>query len=53
MIDGMFVMDVHCHTYPVEKTYWGVIGQTYDQWLARMDRNHLRELLTKHGAASA
>ena len=39
MNDGMFLMDVHCHTYPIEKTYWGVIGQTYDQWIARMDKN--------------
>lgn len=39
MIDGMFVMDVHSHIFPPERTHWGVIGQTYDEWLARMERN--------------
>jgi predicted TIM-barrel fold metal-dependent hydrolase len=39
MIDGMFVFDAHAHTYEPRETIWGVIGQTYEEWLARMDRN--------------
>ena len=39
MIDGMFVFDAHAHTYPPQQTIWGVIGQTYEDWIERMDRN--------------
>ena len=39
MIDGMFVFDAHSHAYVPQHTVWGYIGQTYDQQVARMDRN--------------
>ncbi len=39
MIDGMFVIDAHSHVYKPQETIWGRIGQTYDDWLRRMDRN--------------
>jgi predicted TIM-barrel fold metal-dependent hydrolase len=39
MIEGMFVFDAHAHTYPPRQTIWGVIGQTYEDWIERMDRN--------------
>ena len=39
MIDGMFVFDAHVHIYPPRKTVYGVIGQTYEDWIERMDRN--------------
>lgn len=39
MIDGMFVFDQHCHAFRPKPTIWGVIGQTHDDQVARMDRN--------------
>jgi predicted TIM-barrel fold metal-dependent hydrolase len=39
MIDGMFVFDAHAHMYPPRQTVWGVIGQTREEWIKRMDRN--------------
>ena len=39
MIDGMFVFDQHCHSFPPTSTIWGVIGATHDEQVERMDRN--------------
>jgi predicted TIM-barrel fold metal-dependent hydrolase len=39
MIDGMFVFDAHCHAYKPQETVWGKIGATYQEQVARMDRN--------------
>lgn len=39
MIEDMFVFDAHCHAYEPQETIWGVVGQTYDQQVERMDRN--------------
>jgi predicted TIM-barrel fold metal-dependent hydrolase len=39
MIDDMFVIDAHAHIYPPQQTIWGLIGQTYEDWIARMNRN--------------
>jgi uncharacterized protein len=39
MNDGMFVFDAHSHAYLPQMTVWGVIGQTYDEQVARNDRN--------------
>lgn len=39
MIDGMLAIDCHSHAYVPQETIWGVIGQTYDEQVARMDRN--------------
>lgn len=39
MFDGMLTIDVHSHAYRPQETIWGVIGQTYDEQVARMDRN--------------
>jgi predicted TIM-barrel fold metal-dependent hydrolase len=39
MIDGMFVFDAHSHIYPPRQTVWGWLGQTYEDWLKRMQRN--------------
>lgn len=39
MIDGMFVFDQHCHSFPLTDTIWGKIGATHDEQVERMDRN--------------
>ena len=39
MIDGMFVFDQHCHSFPPTETIWGVIGATHVEQIERMDRN--------------
>ena len=39
MIEGMFVFDAHCHAYRPQETIWGRIGATYEEQVARMDRN--------------
>jgi len=39
MIDGMFTFDQHCQAFRPQSTIWGVIGQTHDDQIARMDRN--------------
>jgi predicted TIM-barrel fold metal-dependent hydrolase len=39
MIDGMFVMDSHTHCYKPAMSIWGVLGQTHEQLILRMDRN--------------
>jgi predicted TIM-barrel fold metal-dependent hydrolase len=39
MRDGMFVFDAHSHVYGPMRTIWGVIGQTADDWIRRMDSN--------------
>ncbi len=39
MIDGMFVLDQHCHSFPYTRTIWGVIGATVEEQVERMDRN--------------
>lgn len=38
MRDGHFVFDTHVHAHPPVQTIWGVIGQTCDQLIERMDR---------------
>jgi uncharacterized protein len=39
VIDGMFVFDQHCHAFRPRQMIWGTVGQTYDDQVARMDRN--------------
>jgi uncharacterized protein len=39
VIDGLFVFDQHCHAFRPRRTIWGTVGQTYDEQIARMDRN--------------
>jgi uncharacterized protein len=39
MIDGMFVIDCHTHCFGPVQTIWGVLSNTQDQVISRMDRN--------------
>ena len=39
MLDGCVFVDVHCHLAPLRKGYYGLLGQTPEQLLERMDKN--------------
>jgi hypothetical protein len=39
MMGDIFVVDMHSHAYVPTQTIWGIIGQTFDEQVARMDRN--------------
>ncbi|MEM3434263.1 MAG: amidohydrolase family protein [Candidatus Methanomethyliaceae archaeon] len=38
MIDGCLAVDVHCHLAPLRQGYYGLLGQTPEQLLARMEK---------------
>jgi predicted TIM-barrel fold metal-dependent hydrolase len=39
MREGMFVLDSHVHVHKPFQSIWGVLSQTHEELIARMDRN--------------